>query len=225
MTHNPTLLRHRIPILGLIGGIASGKSFVADEFQRQHCAVIDADKIGHEVLADADFQRQLSAAFGSGILASDGRVDRRKLAGLVFGDDLQSVENRHKLEALVHPEIRRRAEQQIAKLASLTAFPPALPRLADLPPAIVLDAPLLLEAGWDSLCDYILFVDADDETRRMRAEQRGWNEQQWKARENAQASIDAKRRAATHIISGQQSPEELRLRVRQLLSELKDSAN
>ncbi len=225
MRHKPTRLHNRIPILGLIGGIASGKSFVAEEFERQQCAVIDADKIGHDVLADADFQKQLSAAFGSGILASDGGIDRRRLAGLVFGDDVQSVEHRHKLETLVHPEIRRRAELQITRMSSLTQPPPALPRSASLPPAIILDAPLLLEAGWDSLCDYILFVDADDETRRMRAQQRGWNEQQWMAREKAQVSIDAKRRAATHIISGQQSPEELRLRVRQLLSELKDSAS
>lgn len=214
MTSEPAKPRNSTPILGLIGGIASGKSFVAEEFARQQCAIIDADKIGHEVLCDPAVQQQLIEVFGRPIVGKDDAIDRRKLATLVFGDDLQAIDNRRQLESIVHPEIRRRVQQRISDLST-----PTLPRPA--PPAIILDAPLLIEAGWDTLCDYVLFIDADYETRKFRAAQRGWNEQQWKAREASQVSIDSKRRAATHIISGEQSLEELRLRIRELLAELK----
>lgn len=218
MTSNVLTTKSKIPILGLIGGIASGKSFVAGEFARQHCVVVDADRLGHEAMSSIEIQKTLRATFGDSILSNDGSIDRRKLAEIVFSNDASGQLNRSKLESILHPEIRRRAQQQIdnIRVSDSTNSKSAVS-------AIILDAPLLLEANWDSMCDYIVFVETADEVRSARAKLRGWSQQQWLAREATQLPIDEKRRAATHIVDGDQSPELLRLRVREILSEL--SAN
>lgn len=211
-TTNRNSNRRTVPIIGLIGGIASGKSNVANEFQRQGCAVIDADRLGHEALNDSSNIKQLEAWFGAQVLTSDGLVDRRMLSSLVFDSESPAARQRLELlENLLHPQIRRAAERQIAELS----------RTKEPPKAIIVDAPLLIEAGWVSLCDYLFFVDTPAEVRLQRSLERGWSEAQWRSREAAQASMEAKRRAATHFIGGQLSPIELQLRITELLQELR----
>ena len=97
------------PIIGILGGICSGKSTVAAEFAKLGCAVIDADKIAHELLEDKTVKDKVVASFGGDILDSAGKIDRRKLADIAFTDgDKLSL-----LNSIVHPPVLARAEQLI----------------------------------------------------------------------------------------------------------------
>lgn len=206
---------HSLPTIGLLGGIASGKSYVGAELQRLGCAMIDADKLGHEVLAKPAILTQLRTVFGNDIFTPAGSVDRKALAARVFGNTIQAQQQRRALESIVHPEIRKDAEHAIERLEQ-----------SDRPPlAIVIDAPLLIEAGWDQLCDYLFFVDTPDEVRRSRALQRGWSEQEWTSREAAQESLETKKRSATHFIPGDADPTALHLRLRAILEQVQRSSN
>jgi dephospho-CoA kinase len=202
--------RRRPAVIGLLGGIAAGKSFVSRELQRLGCVCIDADQIGHDVLEKPEIIRLLRREFGDGILTVAGEIDRQTLGAMVFGKAADSQANRKKLEAIVHPQIRRDAETKIA--AYLRSDPP--------PRAIIVDAPLLIETGWVSLCDYLFYIDTTDEIRLKRALERGWTEPQWRSRESAQASLEEKRRAATHFLPGDADPASLRLKLQALLQQL-----
>jgi dephospho-CoA kinase len=177
-------------VIGLVGGVASGKSYVGELLASQGALRIDADRLGHEVLKQAEVCEQLASLWGDGIFSPPGEVDRKKLAALVFGDSESATRNRRLLESIVHPRIRQLAEQQIASARAGT----------NVLTAIVVDAPLLLEAGWEPLCDLILFVDAPAEVRLQRALGRGWTQQSFQDREASQLSLSEKRSRATHII-------------------------
>lgn len=210
MSLQPNLARRSVPVIGLLGGIASGKSFVGRELEKLGCARIDADRLGHEVLQTKAIEQSLHVLFGPGIFGPTGDIDRSKLAELVFGKDAESNQKRKQLESVVHPAIHQLAMDQIQKLRE--AVPP--------PRAIVVDAPLLIEAGWTEFCDYIFFIDTPDEIRQRRLLDRGWTVEQWKAREAAQVSLEVKRKAATHFIPGDESTEWLRRRLLVLLDEM-----
>ncbi len=177
-------------IIGLVGGIASGKSFVGELLEKHGALRIDADRLGHEVLRQPIVRQRLVELWGTSILNDDGEVDRKAIAARVFGDSVEAVSRRRLLEQLVHPRIHTLAEQQIA---TARAQPNPLT-------AIVIDAPILLEAGWEPLCDLILFVDAPEEVRMTRARNRGWTKEQFEDREASQLSLSEKRSRATHII-------------------------
>ncbi len=175
-------------VVGVVGGIASGKSYVCKLFEGKGAVIVHADSIGHEVLKEADCAAEIRDAFGDGVFGEDGQVDRRKLGQRVFESGSQKELDR--LESIVHPRIRQRAREQIENLQSL-AVPPE---------AIFLDAPLLFEAGWADFCDVILFVDAPYEVRLDRAMQRGWTESHFQQRERAQMSVNEKRSRSSHVI-------------------------
>src|SRR5439155_1931268 len=121
------------PIVGLIGGIGSGKSMVAEMLRQRGAKVISGDELGHEALQRPDVHAEVVRRWGSEILEPDGSIGRARLAKIVFGDP----EERRALEALVFPSIERRIEEEIAAARSR----------ADVP-VIVLDAAIMLEAGW-----------------------------------------------------------------------------
>jgi dephospho-CoA kinase len=174
------------PVLGLIGGIGSGKSAVAAAFARRAAVVIAGDQLGHEALKQPAIRRQVAEQFGPGVLDAHGEIDRRRLAAIVFADDGQ----RRTLERLVHPYIEGRIEEEIARARANPAVP-----------LIVLDAAILLEAGWDRHCDRLAFIDAPDAVRQQRlAGQRGWSEQQTRDRAGAQWSLEDKRRRADFVL-------------------------
>ncbi len=178
-------------IAGICGGIGSGKSTVAAALGRLGAAVLDADGIAHAVLADPSIRAVLARRFGPSILDTDGRVDRARVADLVFGPTPAHRAARADLEAIVHPEIRRRLLESLAALEAST--PP--------PPVIVVDAALLVEGPLRGLCDAIIFVDVPTAVRLARtAASRGWSTDVHRAREAAQAPIDRKRALATHVI-------------------------
>ncbi len=173
------------PIIGILGGIASGKSTVAAEFAKLGCKVINADKIAHELLEKDPIKRQVVAAFGPSILDPKGRIDRRKLAQIAFADA-------HKLASLngiIHPLVLEHAERQIERYSR-----------QDRVPAIVLDMPLLAEVGWAKRCDRLVFVRSSMKMRAERAQKMGFDENQVKIRENFQISLDNKASLADNTI-------------------------
>jgi dephospho-CoA kinase len=202
-------------VVGIVGGIASGKSKVTDLFQEFGGKVISADLIAHEVLRLPDIVERIVAEFGSSILTDatsmffgEARViDRKKLGTLVFDViDPQSSDRRRLLESIVHPRIRQIARQQLEQLKDRCECA-----------YIVLDAPLLVEGGWLPFCDKLVFVDTPDELRRKFAMERGWSEKEWLDREAAQLSIQEKRRLASDILPNDKGLDELKRRLSELV--------
>ncbi len=179
------------PIIGILGGIGSGKSTVAAEFAKLGCKVIDADRIAHELLDEPSVKARVVGLFGRTVLDSEGKIDREKLAGVVFvdADKLQS------LNEIIHPLVLQRAQELIKQYqADVGAVrePPLR--------AIVLDMPLLVEVGWDKRCDRLIFVDCEQKLRLDRAKKLGFDKNQVKIRENFQISLDSKANLADNTI-------------------------
>jgi dephospho-CoA kinase len=122
----------------------------------------------------------------------------------VFADSPDAPGELRFLEQITHPRITERLRQQMAEAAAAGA------------PAIVLDAAVMLKAGWDRLCHAVWFVDAPRAVRIERAARRGWDEKQFAAREAAQESLEKKRLAATAVIDNAGSPERTAEQVRAL---------
>ncbi|MBW8034573.1 MAG: dephospho-CoA kinase [Planctomycetes bacterium] len=179
-------MEKRKPIIGILGGIGSGKSSVAAAFARLGCGLVDADAIVHELLQEADTIKQLREAFGDGIMRGDGVVDREKLALAVF-DDVDRVKT---INEIIHPAVLGRCEELITGYNACEDIS-----------AIVLDMPLLLEVGWDKRCNILVFVACDAEKRQLRGEVRSSNAKNYlKKREKFQISLDKKENIAHYIV-------------------------
>ena len=166
------------PVIGIVGGICSGKSTVAAEFAKLGCERIDADKIAHKLLDKPVVRDKIVACFGQALLDSAGKISHKKLADIVFTDgDKLSL-----LNSIVHPLVLERAEQLIKQYNRQIRVK-----------AIVLDMPLLVEVGWAKRCDRLIFVDCRQQLRVDRAKKLGFfDENQFKIRENFQISLDKK---------------------------------
>jgi dephospho-CoA kinase len=176
----------RKPIIGILGGIGSGKSTVAAEFAKLGCKVIDADEIAHELLEQFEVRQGIVGLFGEGILDSAGKIDRQKLAGVVFAD----AQRLSSLNNIIHPLVLKRAEELIEMYKLRAAIK-----------AIVLDIPLLVEVGWDKRCDKLIFIDCRRHIRVDRVKKLGvFDENQLKIRENFQISLDKKAKLADNIV-------------------------
>jgi dephospho-CoA kinase len=175
-------------ILGLIGGVACGKSAVADALARRGAEVLSGDKVGHQVLDEPEVRDALVARWGRGVLSAEGRIDRPAVAKIVFAPTPEGAAERLYLEQLTHPRIRQRMEAAIRQLPDASV------------PAIVIDAALLIEAGWSSICTDIAFVDCPRDERLRRAQTRGWTAEEFSRREAAQLPIEEKKLRATHVI-------------------------
>ena len=193
-------------ILGLTGGIGSGKSTASQILAELGAVVIDADRVGHDAYrpGSAGWNRVV-AQFGRDVLAADGTIDRKRLGAIVFADPVQLA----RLNAIVHPLIRDAIGARIAA-----------ERAAGHAPAIVVEAALLVEANWDALVDEVWLVTADRtavEARLMA--QRGLDPGAIAARVRAQID-DAERAArADVIIDNSGSPDALRTRLTTLWRE------
>jgi dephospho-CoA kinase len=174
-----------IPVIAIVGGIGSGKSTVAAEFARLGCTVLDADRMAHDLLADPIVQQELVSCFGPGIRDERGRIDRGKLASQAFANPA----NVQRINGILHPRVM----EQCLRLIELC-------RLAPTCRGIVLDAPLLLEAGWEGRYDWLVFVDCPQEVRTVRAACKGLGPEEVKKREFFQISLDKKRAKAHYIV-------------------------
>jgi dephospho-CoA kinase len=187
-------------VIGLVGGIGSGKSVVRGMLAELGAAVIDADRVGHEVyLPGTPGFDAVVARFGRGIVDPEGRIDRPKLGALVFSDPAKLVQ----LNAIVHPLIQAEIEQRIAE-----------ERRREIAPAVIVEAAVLLEAGWNRLVDEVWLVVADREEILQRlSASRGLSRAESEARLARQMSDEERRKASTVVIENRGSLDELRSRV------------
>ncbi len=193
-------------IVGVTGGLGTGKSTVAELLGRQGALVMDADHMAHEVMAPRRAAwRKIRAAFGARVLQADGAVDRAALARRVF----RSPRARRALERIVHPavfrEIRRRLRQA---------------RLAGRVRVAVVELPLLVEAGAERLVDIVVVVTAPDRIRRRRLQQRGMPREEIARRTAAQLALSAKVALADYVVDNSDGMAQTRRQVRQLWTRL-----
>jgi dephospho-CoA kinase len=177
-------------ILGLTGGIASGKSFAGKLLAERGAVVLDADRHAHAVLGESAVLEALVKRWGESILAEDGSLCRSEVAKRVFGESPEAIAERRFLERLVHPRVRQRLKTELAEAAQRGVT------------VAVLDIPLLFEAGWAAECDAVLFVDTPLEIRQQRAAKRGWSAEELARREASQMPVEEKRAAADEVIPG-----------------------
>jgi dephospho-CoA kinase len=190
-------------VVGVIGGIGSGKSQVATAFARHGARIIAGDQLGQAALRDPDIRARVASRWGNEILDDHGDIDRRRLAAIVFAD----ASERKALEALTHPWIRRRIQTDMEEARHD-------PRVS----LIVLDAAIMLEAGWNEVCDRLVYIDAPRAVRLQRvARQRGWTETEVTAREQAQLPLTEKVVRADHVLDNSSSLEHLNRQVDDLL--------
>ncbi len=199
------------PVIGILGGVGAGKSTVAAELAAMGCAIVDGDAIGHELLAEPDVQLQLRRRWGDAILTPAGKVDRKALGEIVFGDRGELTA----LNAIMHPLIGRRIEQQIARAEADESAA-----------AVVMDAAVMLEAGWDKLCTHLVFVDAPQSERLKRKQAaEGMEEASWKQREEFQIPLDKKSGICDYIVDSSSSVSCLQDQVRELFRKIVHTAD
>lgn len=197
-------------IIGLTGGIASGKSAVAAELAQLGAVVLDADQAAHEVINLPSVQQELVDRWGESVLDTNSKIVRSEVAQRVFSDSPQAATELQFLEETLHPRIRQQFEAELDRLRA------AGQKVA------VIDAPLLLEAGWQSLCDSLIFIDSPRAARLERAIQRNWTEAEFTKREACQMPIAEKRKLATQILENSGSLPDLRGQVLQIWNALVD---
>lgn len=189
-------------VIGLTGGIGTGKSVVAGFLRELGAAHIDADRLGHEAYQPGTpGWREVVAVFGEQVLQPNGEVDRKKLGALVFNDPSQLA----RLNAILHPLIYQMAQQRIQQLQSQGHH------------VIVLEAAVLIEAGWTPLVDEVWVTVADEAAVVRRVQERnGLPEEAIRARIRAQLPPEDRLRHATVVINNSGSAEELRQQVLRL---------
>ena len=187
-------------VIGLTGGIGSGKSTVSQFLAELGAVVIDADKVGHEVFKpDTGTWREVVAAFGKQILTPAGDIDRKKLGEIVFGDP----EFLARLNQIMHPRMYKVVKAQLEEHRQQGV--------------VVLEAPLLLEAGWGSLVDEVWVTVAPESTVLKRLTERArLSEAESLARIRSQLSSEERVRLADVVVDTDCSLDELRERVGEL---------
>jgi dephospho-CoA kinase len=195
-------------IIGILGGVASGKSEAARQFARLGAAVLDADRAGHEALRLPHVEAAARERWGEAVFGLDGHIDRAKLARVVFANGPEGQQERKYLEQLTHPEITHLLKRQAQSLAASGTK------------VAVLDAALLMEAGWNELCEKTVFIECPREVRLQRALTRGWCKEDFAAREGAQNSLDQKRERADVIIDNSSSPERMQAQIERFWASL-----
>src|SRR4051794_28801301 len=135
---------HQPAVIGIVGGIASGKSAIANEFKRHGAVVLSADDAAHEVLRLPEVKARARERWGDGVFGPDGEIDRPALAKIVFAPPPGGEQERKYLEELTHPRIGKLLAERLTAIRGQNSLP-----------AIVLDVPLLYESGWNNFCNKI----------------------------------------------------------------------
>lgn len=185
-------------IIGLTGGIASGKSTVSNYLSELGAIIIDADKIAHEIMEKGKTAYwQVIEAFGREILAENGEIDRSRLGKIVFNE----LEKKKILEEITHPQVIREMREKIEEYRAENKV-------------IVLDVPLLFEAGLDSMVDetWVVYVDRETQLQRLIARD-GLSYEEANKRIQAQMSLEKKRVLADFVINNKGNIEDLKRQV------------
>lgn len=183
--------------IGLVGGVACGKSHVARDFQSLGACLLSGDHIGHQVLHLDHVKQAVRERWGAAVFDAAGEVDRSSLAKIVFGGDPKATQELAFLESLTHPEIEKILKARLAELEEPGRFP-----------LVVLDAAVLIKGGWDRQCDHLVFVEAPRALRVKRGQLRGLDEVQFSAREAAQTPLAEKKARANFVIDNSGSPQQ-----------------
>lgn len=193
-------------VIGLTGGIGSGKSTVSGFLAELGAAILDADEVGHEALKpDTEIWRQLVAAFGRQIVAPDSNIDRKKLGNIVFS----STESLSRLNQIMHPPMYDMVKTRLEEYRRQGTG------------VVVLEAPLLLEAGWTPLVDEVWVTTAAEATVLKRLKERsGMSQAESLARLRSQLSPAERARHADVVINTDCSPDELKAKVKELWQRL-----
>jgi dephospho-CoA kinase len=200
-----------LPVIGLIGGIGSGKSAIAAMFAGAGCAVIDSDKLVHQILQSDEVKSELQEWLGAGILDGAGNVDRRAVGRIVFGDAAKLA----RLNQIIHPREQREREAQMMRLMAEGCYR-----------AIILDTPLLLEVGLNRECDALIFIEVPHEIRADRVKKaRGWGPTELDQREKMQIPLDKKADVADYCIDNSGDQATSQRQVLQVLSHLLSKLN
>jgi dephospho-CoA kinase len=198
-------------VIGLTGGIGSGKSTVSRILAELGAVVMDADKVGHQAYQPGtETWKDVVAAFGNEVVAADGSIDRTKLGAIVFGDP----EALKRLNQIVHPRMYDMMAEQIEEYRQQGVN------------VVVLDAAILIEANWTPLVDEVWVTVASEPTvvRRVR-ERTGLPEEQIRSRIRSQLSNEERKKQASVVISNDGGLHELRAKVVELWEGLKVSGD
>ncbi|MFC2066460.1 dephospho-CoA kinase [Chloroflexota bacterium] len=195
-------------VIGLTGGIGSGKSTVSQFLAELGATVLDADKVGHEALnPGGEVWHHVVTAFGKQVTTSNGDIDREKLGEIVFGNS----EARERLNRIMHPQMYNTVKANLGKYRQQGTG------------VVVLEAPLLLEAGWTSLADEVWVTTASEATVLERLRERtGLSEQESLARIHSQLPSEERIKHADAVIDTDCGLDELKAKVKKLWSELKE---
>jgi dephospho-CoA kinase len=197
-----------VPVVGLVGTVCSGKSTVARMMAEDGLEVVDADKIGHEVLEHPEVKIELRRTFGDDVFGPDGAVDRARLGRLVFGCQARL----DRLNEIVHRPMLEEIDRRVRRAAERAGGRP-----------VVLDMALLIEKGLhEKYCDLLVFVDAPVAVRQARAQRtRGWSAEELVQRDAAQMAAELKRQQAGFVIVNSDTVEELHNAVRVLMDQIR----
>jgi dephospho-CoA kinase len=196
-----------VKLVGLTGGIASGKSTVAEILKRQGAAIINADVLAREVVEPGrQAWTEIVNTFGTAVLQPDRALDRQKLRAIIFDDP----DARKKLESIIHPQVRALAEQRIREHAAAGYA------------VIVYEVPLLFEGNLQEWLRPVILVACDVDTQRNRLQSRdNLSAAQARKHIDAQMSLEAKRRLADYVIENNGSLEDLKRQVQAVLEKIK----
>ena len=194
-------------VIGVTGGVGTGKSTVATMFRQLGAVVLDADAMAHQVMEPKRLAwRQIVKTFGEGILNDDQTVNRRRLAALVFQDE----QSRKRLEDIVHPKVLRSIKHELHRLRRLRRVR-----------AVVLDVPLLVEVGAQDLVDALVVVTAPPGAQRKRLQETyGWSDEETTARMAAQWNVSAKVALADRVVDNSEGVDVTRAQVKRIWNQL-----
>ncbi|MBI4223609.1 MAG: dephospho-CoA kinase [Deltaproteobacteria bacterium] len=194
--------------LALTGGFATGKSTVARMFMEAGIPWINADELVHQLMAPGTtVWEEIVEAFGQSILKADRTIARDRLGDIIFADPQKQA----RLEAIIHPRVRQQILEKVRRLEAAGEK------------AVLLEIPLLFEAGWDQeeKWDAIIVVTCDAKTQAKRARQKfGFNEKEIRARLNAQLPMQAKVKRADFVIDNNGTHEETKKQVHGVKSQV-----
>jgi dephospho-CoA kinase len=194
------------PLIGIAGGIGSGKSFVARLFGELGCHVIHADDQVRLAYDDPAIRQTIRSWWGDKVFNPDGTVNRSQIATRVFTDTLERV----RLEQLLHPWVDTMRRNEIAELSNNSAIL-----------AFILDTPLLFETNLNQECDAVVFVDTPDPVRLERVQkQRSWTADELAKREKLQWPLDNKRKISEYTVVNTADADAIRGQVRKILSRI-----
>ena len=193
-------------VIGVTGGFGTGKSTVARMFRDLGAVVLDADAMAHQVMEPKRLAwRRVAAAFGQAIVNEDQTINRKRLASIVFAD----AAKRKQLEAIVHPQVLRAIKQRLHALQRSRRVR-----------AVVLDVPLLVEAGAYGIADALVVVTAPPEVQRARLTDKYGTSEELDARIAAQWELSAKAALADYVVDNGSGVDHTRTQVKRIWAQL-----